>query len=280
LALTHYENFTVGSWLLPRQLLKHFYHIYAYCRWADDLADEAGGGQHALDLLAWWREELLCCYHGIPRHPVMIALQETIGEFHIPPRPFLDLLVAFEQDQQVQEYDTYAQLLEYCRHSANPVGHLVLYLCSCHCDESARLSDHICTGLQLANFWQDIRRDLNIGRIYLPNEDRRLFGYSDDDLRNHRFTSAFRDLLRFEVERARASLHRGLPMLERVTPEVRVDIELFVAGGLGILDAIERQGYDVWARRPTLSKWSKARLFGRAILGRLRTPQPRGAVRP
>src|SRR5438132_169469 len=154
LARSHYENFSVASLLLPRRLLPHFHAVYAYCRWADDLADEAGGGAEALALLRWWREELLRCYDGRPSHPVMLALRPTIRRFAIPPRPFLDLLRAFEQDQAVKHYRTYEQLLGYCRHSANPVGHLVLYLCACYDPGRAALADHICTGLQLANFWQ------------------------------------------------------------------------------------------------------------------------------
>src|SRR5258708_4959520 len=143
LARTHYENFSVATLLLPRRLLKHFHAVYAYCRWADDLADEAGGGPRALSLLRWWREELAACYEDKPRHPVMIALRDTIRRFHIPPRPFLDLLFAFEQDQLVKSYGTYEQLLAYCRCSANPVGHLVLYLCESFDAERARLSDFI-----------------------------------------------------------------------------------------------------------------------------------------
>src|SRR5262249_40937680 len=154
LARNHYENFTVASLLIPRRLRPHFHAVYAYCRWADDLADEAGGGAEALNLLAWWRDELQRCYSGAPHHPLMVALRETIGCFRIPPKPFLDLLVAFEQDQQVKRYATYEQLLGYCKYSANPVGHLVLYLCESFDSERAALADHVCTGLQLANFWQ------------------------------------------------------------------------------------------------------------------------------
>src|SRR5262249_32129374 len=165
LARSHYENFTVASLLLPRRLLRHFHAVYAYCRWADDLADEVGGGPRALALLRWWREELLRCYGGQPRHPGMLALRETIQPLPIPPDPFLDLLFAFEQDQIVKRYRTYEQLLAYCRNSANPVGHLILYLGEAYSRETAELSDHICTGLQLANFWQDIARDFDIGRV-------------------------------------------------------------------------------------------------------------------
>src|SRR5438128_3566264 len=159
LARNHYENFSVASVLLPRRLLGHFHAIYAYCRWADDLGDETGGGPEALALLGWWRDELLRCYDRRPTHPVMIALRPTIDRFRIPPEPFLDLLRAFEQDQKVKRYETLEQLLDYCRCSANPVGRLVLYVCRAHDAERVALSDAICTGLQLANFWQDVARD-------------------------------------------------------------------------------------------------------------------------
>jgi squalene synthase HpnC len=271
LARTHYENFSVASLLLPRRLLPHFHSVYAYCRWADDLGDETGGGNRALALLRWWREELLRCYAGRPRHPVMVALADTIARFRIPPRPFLDLLFAFEQDQLLKHYQTFDQLLGYCRYSANPVGHLVLYLCRCHSAENAALADHICTALQLANFWQDVARDYAIGRVYLPEEERRRFGYTAADLRARRFTPAFADLLRYLVERTRVLFHRGLPLVERVPAEVRADVELFARGGLAVLDKIERRGYDVWRARPALAKWEKAALLGGAVWRRLRS---------
>ena len=269
LAHTHYENFTVASLLLPRRLLRHFHNVYAYCRWADDLADEAGGGDRALALLGWWRDELLGCYDGRPRHPVMVALRETIDRFGIPPRPFLDLLAAFGQDQRVKRYATFDQLLDYCRCSANPVGHLVLYLCGAFDAERAALADSICTGLQLANFWQDVARDLDIGRVYLPEEDRKRFGYTDEDLESRRCTPAFVELMRFEVDRAREFFRRGLPLVELVPADVRLDIELFARGGLAILRKIEQHGYNVWAGRPVLTKWEKAALLGRALVRRL-----------
>jgi squalene synthase HpnC len=268
LARTHYENFTVASFLLPRELLPHFHNVYAYCRWADDLGDECGGGEEAIRLLGWWREELLRCYDGQPKHPVMVALQETIERFHIPSHPFLDLLVAFEQDQVVKRYDTYEQLLGYCRNSANPVGRLVLYLCEAYSDENAGLSDHICTALQLTNFWQDVARDFDIGRVYLPAEDRAKFGYSDADLEARHFTPQFAALLRFEVERARELFQRGLPLVERVPKRVRADIALFARGGLAVLRKIEQAGYNVWRRRPVLTKWDKGKLLARALMER------------
>jgi squalene synthase HpnC len=275
LARTHYENFTVASLLLPRRLLQHFHNVYAYCRWADDLADEAGGGTRALRLLRWWKEELIRCYGGEPSHPVMIALRDTIQRFHIPPEPFVHLLFAFEQDQLVKRYQTYEQLLGYCRFSANPVGRLVLYLCETCDDENAALSDHICTALQLANFWQDVARDFAIDRVYLPEEDRRRFGYSDVDLEHRRPTPAFIELMRFEVERTQDLFYRGMPLVERMAAEVRLDIELFIQGGLAILRKIERAGYNVWQTRPVLSKLDKARLLAGALARRwLGTARP------
>jgi squalene synthase HpnC len=265
-ATSHYENFTVASLLLPRSLRPHFHAVYAYCRWADDLADETGG--RAAELLAWWRRELDAVYAGEPTHPVTVALRETVRTFAIPPDPFRNLLLAFEQDQRVNDYDTFADLHAYCRHSADPVGRLVLYLFESFDDRRAALSDEVCTGLQLANFWQDVGRDLDIGRVYLPAEDRRRFGYPDADLHARRFTPAFADLLRFQVARARDFFDRGDALSPLLPRRARTDVRLFSLGGRAILDAVERQGYDVFARRPTVSKWRKARLLLAAVAGR------------
>jgi squalene synthase HpnC len=270
LATTHYENFSVATLLLPRRLVRHFHNVYAYCRWADDLADEAGGGARALALLRWWRDELDACYAGRPHHPVMVALRETVERFHIPKRPFLDLLFAFEQDQLVKRYATWEQLLGYCRYSANPVGHLVLYLLGAYTPDRAALADPICTALQLANFWQDVGRDLDLGRIYLPEEDRRAFGYPDADLHARQFTPAFVELLRYEVNRTRDLFYRGMPLLEKLPAEVRIDVELFLRGGLAVLRKIERSRYNVLHRRPALAKWEKGLLLVGALVRRLR----------
>ncbi|MCI0741682.1 MAG: squalene synthase HpnC [Gemmataceae bacterium] len=299
LAQSHYENFSVASLLLPRRLWPHFHAVYAYCRWADDLGDETGGGARALQLLAWWREELLRCYDScqdllgdpsrknhansarpLPRHPIMVALARTIRRFNIPPVLFLDLLKAFEQDQTVKDYDTYAQLLEYCRYSANPVGRLVLYLCGCYDERRAHLSDCVCTALQLANFWQDVRRDADIGRVYLPGEDRRRFGYTPEDLGGGRCTPAFRALVRFEVERARELFHRGQALVPLMPGDVQIDIELFIRGGVCILDKIAAQNFDVWQKRPTLSKWDQAAILGRAAWTKLVSLVARAGLAP
>ncbi|MBS0262134.1 MAG: squalene synthase HpnC [Planctomycetes bacterium] len=270
LATTHYENFPVVSWLLPRSLHQHFYNIYAYCRWADDLGDEVGGGQRALDLLSWWRRELHACYEsGEARHPVFVALCDTVREFAIPCQPFDDLISAFEQDQAVPNYETFEQLVDYCRRSANPVGRLVLYLCRQATPENFVWSDSICTGLQLANFWQDVSRDLDIGRIYLPKEDLQRFHYTQEELHGRVTNRVFLELMEFQVGRARRWLSPwSSPSLPELAPfpwRVQVDIELFARGGERILDQIERIGYKVWDHRPIVTKADVARLFAGCI---------------
>ena len=209
LTASHYENFSVVTWLTPRELRPAFASIYAFCRWSDDLGDEVGDPARSIVLLDWWRGELRAMYEGRARHPVMMALSETVEQFAIPIDPFLALISAFEQDQTVTNYESYGELLDYCTRSANPVGHLVLYLARAFSQENALLSDCTCTGLQLANFWQDVSRDLAIGRVYLPREDREVFGYADADLFARRYAPEFAALLKFEVERARTLLVEG-----------------------------------------------------------------------
>lgn len=261
----HSENFSVATLFLPRRLLQHFHAVYAFCRYSDDLGDRHGA--IGPTLLARWRDDFLQSCDGRARHPILIALRATMERFQIPPQPFLNLLSAFEQDQVVKQYDTYGQLLDYCRRSADPVGRILLHLFEC-CDERrAELSDHICTALQLTNFWQDVARDFDMGRVYLPREDRARFGYADEDLQARRFTPAFAELLRFEVARVRQMFERGLPLVDLVPPDVRIDVELFARGGLAILGKIERQGYNVWQRRPRLTKIDKAALMVR-VAGR------------
>jgi squalene synthase HpnC len=277
LTASHYENFSVVTWLTPRPLRAPFRSIYAFCRWSDDLGDEVGDRDRSRALLDWWRGELRDLYRGRARHPVMVALAETVESFAIPIDPFLALIAAFEQDQSVTDYATYEQLLDYCTRSANPVGHLVLYLARAHDADNARLSDRTCTGLQLANFWQDVARDLSIGRIYLPREDRERFGYPDSDLQARRFTPAFADLLAFEVARARALLVEGRALVGHLPRALAVDVDLFSRGGLAVLDQIAGQGYDVLTSRPALGKLAKLGLLARALLAR---PSPARPGRP
>jgi squalene synthase HpnC len=276
LTATHYENFSVATWLTPRHLRPAFQSIYAFCRWSDDLGDEVGDPARSRELLTWWRGELRAIERGEARHPVMIALAETIEEFAIPFEPFEALISAFEQDQTVTDYETFPQLLDYCTRSADPVGHLILYLGRVFNPENARLSDLTCSALQLANFWQDVSRDLAIGRVYLPREDRERFGYPDADLFARRFTPEFAALLKFEVERARDMLARGRALVPRIPRALAVDVDLFSRGGLAILDRIEKQGFDVFRSRPKLSKLTKVGLLARAVLGGTRAVRARG----
>jgi squalene synthase HpnC len=269
LARTHYENFSVASWFLPQHLRQHFFNIYAYCRISDDLGDEIADSAAALQLLDQWEAELNACYFGIPRHPVFVALAETVPRFGIPKQTFADLLIAFRQDQTVTRYPTFNDLLGYCRYSANPVGHLVLYVCG-YCDsERQALSDFTCTALQLANFWQDVSVDYAKERIYLPLEDLQRFGVTEADIASQQNTPAFCELMRFEVDRARDWFQRGLPLAQNVDRELAIDIELFSRGGQEILNAIERQGYQVLGRRPVISKSRKLALVARAAWGKL-----------
>jgi squalene synthase HpnC len=261
LACRHYENFTVASRLLPGRLRQHVCNIYAYCRWADDLADETGDPRRSLALLEWWEKLLRQCYQSHATHPVMVALSETIRKFNIPAEPFLDLLVAFRQDQQVTRYETLDQLLEYCRYSANPVGRMVLYLGQRHTPERRRLSDSICTGLQLTNFWQDVARDWDRGRIYLPQADCRRFGYDEAGFARRECNEAFRQLLAAQVEDAESRLRAGSPLAAQLPKGLRVPVALFAAGGLATLEAIRRQQFDVWTHRPTVSRSDKLRLL-------------------
>ena len=269
LAKTHYENFSVATWFLPRRLRQHFYNVYAYCRISDDLGDEVGDPQQSLELLDQWETELDACYAGSPKHPVFVALAETVKQCSIPKHEFSDLLIAFRQDQTVTRFETFDDVLAYCRYSANPVGHLVLYLCGYRDAERQRLSDYTCTALQLANFWQDVFIDYGKGRIYLPLEDLRRFGVTGEDIAQRHAAPQFVAMMKFEVERARDWFARGLPLVKMVDGELAVDLELFSRGGQEILNAIERQGFDVLKARPEISKSRKLLLVLRAAVGKL-----------
>ncbi|MFN0198792.1 MAG: squalene synthase HpnC, partial [Planctomycetaceae bacterium] len=269
LALGHYENFPVVTWLLPRDVRPHFYSIYAYCRWSDDLADEISDPAESLRLLDWWENQLLACYQRIHEHrtqlndlrtetgfvhPVFVALEHSILACSLPIEPFRDLLSAFRQDQNRHQYESFDDLQNYCRRSADPVGRLILHVCGLANPDNFALSDSICTGLQLANFWQDISRDADRGRTYLPREDRKRFGYSDSNLAERKTNAAFVELMKFEVERARRLLLDGRPLVDRFPRRMKFDIEMFIRGGLCILDRIQQQNFSVWGWRPKLNK--------------------------
>jgi len=264
LTRAHYENFTVLSWLAPREMRRHLAALYAYCRTVDDLGDEAPGDRAAL--LDRFEDELDAAFAGRARHPVLVALQETIARFSLPRDPFARLIEANRIDQREISFATFGELRHYCEHSATPVGRLVLMLYGHRNEELFALSDATCTALQLANFWQDLRRDAAVGRVYLPEDEMAEYGVGRPDLRADRASASLRDLTRFQVDRARSYFHAGLPLIDRVRGHLRIDLALFSLGGLAILRKIERQNYDTLSRRPTLSGPEKVGLALSALL--------------
>lgn len=254
LATSHYENFHVVSFLLPKRLHQDFYNVYAYCRWADDLGDELGDRQKSLEMLEWWRGELGRMYSGEAQHPVFVALGGTVARHRIPKKPFDNLITAFMQDQCVSRYETWDDVLAYCVNSANPVGHILLYLNGYADAERQRLSDSTCTALQLANFWQDVTVDLEKDRVYMPLAVLRRHGYTQEELFQRKFTPAFAAAMREMVDYARGLFQQGLPLVGKVHRHLSLDLDLFSRGGLRVLDKIEQQGYNVLAQRPKISK--------------------------
>jgi squalene synthase HpnC len=259
LATHHYENFHVASFLLPRRLHQDFDNVYAFCRWADDLGDEIGDPAESSRLLAWWRTELQAMYAGRASHPVFVALRGTVERHELPQEPFDHLIRAFEQDQVVTRYETWDQLLAYCRYSANPVGRLVLMLCGYRDDPRMQLSDVTCTALQLVNFWQDVTVDLQKRRVYIPQELLERHGCAGGIPPSA--TPAFRSAMREAVERTRRLFLEGLPLARMVDRRLALDVELFSRGGIRILDQIEKQDYDVLTARPYITGPGRARLL-------------------
>lgn len=265
LARGHYENFTVGSALLPRGTKKHLWALYAFARTTDDLGDEAVGDR--LARLAAWERDFRRCYDGEPNHQVLVAVRDTIRRFDIPPGPFLRLIEANRLDQTKTRHETFDDLLYYCERSANPCGQLVLCLFGVRDEEAVRLSDATCTALQLTNFWQDVAVDWSKGRVYIPQEDLRRFGVTERDIADQVVNDPFRALMKFEVDRTRALFKKGLPLVDRLSGRAKFDIRLFSRGGLRLLDLIERNGYDIYRRRPSLSKIGKAWLVLSSLFG-------------
>jgi len=263
LAKTHYENFSVGSRLLPKSLRKHFFSIYAFSRGVDDLGDEADGDR--FELLDQWENELDACYEGTSSsksaHPYFVALAETIRIFDIPSEPFKRLIEANRRDQTITRHQTYEDVQEYCTYSANPVGHLVLFLSGIRDPKLHELADKTCTGLQLSNFWQDVSIDIKIGRIYIPLEDLDRFGVSEQQIADRKYDINFQNLMKFEVDRARQLFIDGFLLADHLDSNLRSDFALFSRGGLEILKAIERQNYNVLDSRPRISKLGKAKIF-------------------
>jgi squalene synthase HpnC len=265
LATHHYENFHVVSVLLPKALHQDFYNVYAFCRWADDLGDEIADPQESLRLLTWWRDELHAMYRGEAVHPVFTALRITVERQEIPVEPFDRLISAFVQDQTVTRYSTFEDVFGYCVNSANPVGHLVLYLCGYRDAERQRLSDFTCTALQLANFWQDVTVDLLKDRVYLPLQLLAKHDYSTEQLLALRFNAQFQAVMREAVDVADELFRKGLPLIDTVNRRLALDLELFSRGGMKVLDKIRAQGYDVLKRRPRVTKAERVALMLRCL---------------
>jgi squalene synthase HpnC len=268
LATSHYENFHVVSFLLPKRLHQDFYNVYSFCRWADDLGDEIGDTAESLRLLAWWRGELRRMYEGTASHPVFVALQGTVARTQLPITPFDDLITAFEQDQTVTRYRNFDEVFDYCKYSANPVGRLVLGLCGYQDAPRQELSDATCTALQLANFWQDVTVDWQKDRVYLPLDLLEKHGYEVTGIAERRFDHRFRAVMKEAVEVARALFMKGLPLADRVDRRLAIDLELFSRGGLKVLEKIERQDYNVLAARPAVSKIERVGLLLGALTRR------------
>jgi len=266
LTKSHYENFSVISLLLPKHLKQDFCNVYAFCRTADDLGDEIKNPHQALDCLERFKQQTRACYAGSVHTAVFVALSETIKRHSIPIEPFIDLIDAFEQDQRITRYDTFAQLLDYCRRSADPVGRLVLYMSGYRDEERQKLSDKTCSALQLANFWQDVRRDkLDLNRIYIPRESMQQFGVLEDQIAQFRFDDNFRKMMEFEVQRTESMFDEGAKLLPMLNSQIRPQISLFTQGGRAILQAIRNQNFDTLTSRPSLSKWQKGRLVSAAF---------------
>jgi squalene synthase HpnC len=266
LATSHYENFHVVSFLLPKHLHQDFYNVYAFCRWSDDLGDEMGSTEESLRLLQWWRGELHALYAGaIPTHPVFVALQPTIGKHTLPIDPFDELITAFVQDQTVTRYQDWESVYGYCRNSANPVGRLVLHLCGYRDKERQHLSDATCTALQLANFWQDVTVDLLKDRVYLPLHLFQKHGYTVEQLFRREFTPAFRAVMVDAVEEAQRLFEQGLPLVGMLDRRLALDIDLFNRGGMKVLEKIRRQDYDVLRERPSIGKLERVGLLLKSL---------------
>jgi len=272
LATHHYENFHVVSFLLPKRLHQDFYNVYAFCRWADDLGDETGDTQESLRLLAWWRGELQAMTTGRATHPVFVALAGTVRQYQLPEILFDDLIKAFEQDQTVTRYQTFEDLFQYCRYSANPVGRLVLGLCGYRDPERQALSDATCTALQLANFWQDVTVDLEKDRVYLPLELLERHGYPIEALFARSFDPRFRAVMQDAVHVTRDLFLKGLPLAGRVDRRLAIDLDLFSRGGMRVLEKIEAQDYDVLRARPAVSKMERVVLLLGAVTRRVFSP--------
>ncbi len=267
LADGHYENFPVASLLLPRHLRRHVAALYAFARIADDMSDEPEYEGRRRECLLNWRSMLADTGKRPPTHPVFLALGATLKELDLPKEPFDDLLSAFLQDTEKSRYATFDEVMDYCRRSANPVGRIVLMIHGYKDPELFRYSDAICTALQLANFWQDVSVDLKKDRVYIPDEDFKAHGYSEADLRMGVCNERFKNLMKFEVSRARALFEQGKPLPEKLHWPLSLEIRLTWYGGMQILKLIHKLDFDTIRTRPTLKKREWIPLVARALIG-------------
>ncbi len=266
LAKSHYENFLVATAFLPRRLRQPFFNIYAFCRTADDLADESPSREIASEQLASFQNQLNEAFAGRPRGEIFVALADTAQQYSLDQAPLDRLLAAFRQDQWQTRYATRAELLDYCEDSANPVGEILLQLCGCSTPETVRLSDEICTGLQLVNFWQDVQRDHSLGRIYLPWETMHQFAVEESMFGLSETPQPLRRAIAHECEQAEQHFRRGLPLVDHVPRWFARDVTLFAHGGLAVIDAIRRIDFDVLRIRPVVTKRTQFRLMAYAWL--------------
>jgi squalene synthase HpnC len=269
LTKSHYENFPVGSFLAPAALQSAIHSLYAFMRTADDFSDEnrmPGDEAERLAFLSSWEAMLADCEKGEARHPIFIALRSTLRQHQLPVQLLKDLLTAFKMDVTVRRYADYRELERYCRYSANPVGRLILALFGYRDEKLNKLSDSICTALQLANHWQDAAIDLGKNRIYLPQEDLKRFAVLEASLFEHVIDGNFRNLMAFEVERARKLFEGGKSLPACVRGRLRLELRMTWLGGYCILDKIEAAQYDVFHKRPSVTKLDWARLFVKAVL--------------
>lgn len=264
LTKNHYENFSVASRLVPSGFRQHLANVYSFCRWADDLSDEIASNEESVAMLNWWRESLYRCYEGDCRHPVFVALSDTISQFKIPIDPFEKLIDAFCVDQRKFRYATDGEVLEYCSGSANPVGRILLFMVGKHNDQTIPLSDSICSGLQIANFCQDVRRDAARDRIYLPWTYWSKHQLTESSILNGGQQEQLRDALSEWAMFARGMLQDGLPLVSLVPLWLARDLQLFVRGGLHLLDELARNDYDSWTKSIEVSKVAKLKLILRA----------------
>jgi phytoene synthase len=269
LARRHYENFPVGSWLLPAGQRRHVYSLYAFARTADDFADEGDDPPESrLAALDDWGRRLEGCYRGEADHPIFIALAQTAKELDLPAHLFRDLLSAFRQDVVKRRYEDFDEVRDYCRRSANPIGRLILALFGYRQERLLALADEICTGLQLANFWQDVGVDLAKDRIYLPRDERQRFKVTEEDLRARRFNAEYAQLLEYQIARTRLFFARGRPLPELVRGRLRYELRLIWHGGMRLLERIAERGYDTLNARPRITSSDQLRLLAKALAGR------------